>query len=223
MLGTNGNPGTALQACGTGQNMFLGPAAAEGCAALDHIAVVREAQGGNSAAFEELVRNYDQAVLRLALRITGSESDAQDVYQETFLRAYQSLPGFRFECSFYTWIHRITTNVCLDHLRKRQKQQRQVTVVVSEEGEETSLVQYLPDHHPASNPDRWLRTRELRREIARALRELSPRERMVFELKHYENLKLRTVAEMLKTSEGTVKNTLFRATHKLRVALAGMR
>ena len=223
MLGANGNPGTALQSCGSGQGILLPPETDNRFTNLDHFALVREAQGGNSAAFEELVRNYDQAVLRLALRITGSDSDAQDVYQDTFLRAYQSLPGFRFECSFYTWIHRITTNVCLDYLRKRQKQHRQVTVVVSEEGEEAQLVQYLPDHHPASNHDRWLRTRELRREIARALRELSPRERMVFELKHYENLKLRTVADMLKTSEGTVKNTLFRATHKLRLALAGMR
>lgn len=205
--------------------MFLHPArgTAAGSAALDHIALVREAQSGNCAAFEELVRNYDQAVLGLALRITGSESDAQDVYQDTFLRAYQSLPRFRFECSFYTWIHRITTNVCLDYLRKRQKRQRHVTVAVSQDGEETQLVQYLPDHHPASDPERWLRTRELRRQIGRALGQLSPRERMVFELKHYQNLKLRTVAEMLRTSEGTVKNTLFRATHKLRLALAGMR
>lgn len=223
MLAGNTNPGPVLQSCGSGQGILLPPGKANGFASLDHFALVREAQDGNSGAFEELVRNYDQAVLRLALRITGSESDAQDVYQDTFLRAYQSLPSFRFECSFYTWIHRITTNVCLDYLRKRQKQHRHVTVVVSQEGEETQLVHYLPDHHPASDPDRGLRTRELRREIARALKELSPRERMVFELKHYENLKLRTVAEMLKTSEGTVKNTLFRATHKLRLALAGMR
>ena len=190
---------------------------------LDHTWLVREAQQGNAAAFEELVRHYDQPVLRLALRISGSESDAQDIYQEAFLRAYQSLSGFRFECSFYTWIHRITTNVCLDYLRKRQKQQRHVTVVVSPEGEENDVAEYLPDRHPASDPERSLRMRELRLWIAGALQQLSPRERIVFELKHYQDLKLRTVADMLNTSEGTVKNTLFRATHKLRLALAGMR
>lgn len=225
MLVSNGNPDRGLLACGSSQ-AALPPVSTEPTGsfeALDHITLVREAQGGNSAAFEELVRNYDQPVLRLAMRITGSESDAQDVYQESFLRAYQSLPGFRFECSFYTWIHRITTNVCLDYLRRRQKLQRQVTVVVSQEGEETDVVHYLPDHHPASDPDRCLRTRELRKQITRALQALSPRERMVFELKHYENLKLRTVAGMLNTSEGTVKNTLFRATHKLRLALAAAR
>ena len=225
MLASNGNSDRGLLACRSSQ-AALPPAPMEPAGdfvALDHISLVREAQGGNSAAFEELVRNYDQPVLRLALRITGSESDAQDVYQESFLRAYQSLPGFRFECSFYTWIHRITTNVCLDYLRRRRKYQTQVTVVVSQEGEEMEMVQHLPDRHPASDPDRSLRTRELRRQIASALQQLSPRERMVFELKHYENLKLRTVAGMLNTSEGTVKNTLFRATHKLRLALATAR
>src|SRR5579872_1335092 len=225
MLVSNGNSDRAMAACRSGQAALPPPPPTEpsaGFPGLDHITLVREAQRGNSAAFEELVRNYDQPVLRLAMRITGSESDAQDIYQEAFLRAYQSLVGFRFECSFYTWIHRITTNVCLDYLRKRQKQ-RYITVLASPDGEETEIVQYMPDHHPASDPERCLRTRELRARIALALVQLSPRERMVFELKHYHNLKLRTVADMLNTSEGTVKNTLFRATHKLRLALSSLR
>lgn len=221
MLAPNANSDRGMLAVGSSPPMIPLPAEkADGVADLDHITLVREAQKGDSAAFEELVRSYDQPVLRLALRITGSENDAQDIYQDTFLRAYQSLGGFRFECSFYTWIHRITTNVCLDYLRRRQKHQRDINVVVSSEGEETELVAVLPDRHPESDPDRCLRRRELRKQIARAMQQLSPRERMVFELKHYQNLKLRTVADMLRTSEGTVKNTLFRATHKLRVALA---
>jgi RNA polymerase sigma-70 factor (ECF subfamily) len=226
MLVSNGNSDPALLACRSGQAALPSPAQPEqagGLPGMDHITLVREAQRGNSAAFEELVRNYDQPVLRLALRITGSESDAEDIYQDSFLRAYQSLPGFRFECSFYTWIHRITTNVCLDYLRKRQKQQRHASVVVSQDGEETELVQYVPDAHPDSDPERSLRMRELQKQIAGALQELSPRERIVFELKHFQNLRLRTVAGMLNTSEGTVKNTLFRATHNLRLALAGIR
>ncbi len=226
MLVPNGNSERALLACRSQHAALTQPAQPEpagGPPGTDHIMLVREAQRGNSAAFEELVRNYDQPVLRLALRITGSQSDAQDIYQDSILRAYQSLPGFRFECSFYTWIHRITTNVCLDYLRKRQKQQRHASVVVSPDGEETELVQYVPDSHPGSDPERSLRMRELQKQIARALQELSPRERIVFELKHFQNLRLRTVAGMLNTSEGTVKNTLFRATHKLRLALAAVR
>src|SRR5271170_5040787 len=81
--------------------------------------LVREAQEGNRAAFSQLVQTYDQAVVRLALRLTGSESDAQDIHQEAFLRVYKKLDGFRFECAFATWIYRIVTNVCLDHLRRK--------------------------------------------------------------------------------------------------------
>ena len=86
---------------------------------IDDTMLIREAQRGNRAAFEELVRHYDQAVLRLALHLTGTEQDAQDVYQDAFLKAYKNIGSFRFECSFYTWIYRIVTNLCLDHLRKR--------------------------------------------------------------------------------------------------------
>src|SRR3989475_3717230 len=87
---------------------------------IDDTMLIREAQRGNHAAFEELVRHYDQAVLRLALHLTGNEPEAQDVYQDAFLKAYKSIGSFRFECSFYTWIYRIVTNLCLDHLRKKQ-------------------------------------------------------------------------------------------------------
>src|SRR5437868_3260131 len=82
--------------------------------------LIREAQRGNRAAFEELVRQYDGAVLRLAYHLTRSEQDAQDIYQDAFLKAYRNINNFRFECSFYTWIYRIVTNLCLDLLRKRQ-------------------------------------------------------------------------------------------------------
>jgi len=77
---------------------------------IDDTMLVREAQRGNRAAFEELVRHYDQAVLRLALHLTGSEHEAQDIYQDAFLKAYKSIGRFRFECSFYTWIYRIVVD-----------------------------------------------------------------------------------------------------------------
>src|SRR5580700_2984214 len=82
--------------------------------------LVRLAQSGDRIAFETLVRRYDQPVMRLAMHLTGSRESAQDIYQEAFLRAYQNLDRFRFECSFYTWVYRIVTNLCLDHLRKNQ-------------------------------------------------------------------------------------------------------
>jgi RNA polymerase sigma-70 factor (ECF subfamily) len=189
---------------------------------IDDTTLIRDAQRGNHAAFEELVRHYDQAVLRLALHLTGSESDAQDIYQEAFLKAYKNVGNFRFECSFYTWIYRIVTNLCLDHLRKRQVRKEDAPVLTDSDGEEYSLLDRVADDRAGANPERDLMRRELGGRINRALGKLTPRERMVFELKHYHGLKLRTVGEILNTTEETAKNTLFRATQKLRGSLADM-
>ena len=190
---------------------------------VDDNVLIREAQRGNRVAFEELVRQYDQAVLRLALRLTASESDAQDIYQEAFLKAYRNLGGFRFECSFYTWLYRIVTNLCLDHMRKRKVRKEDAPVAMASDGSEINLLDQVSDDRAGANPERDLMRRELGHKIGRALTRLTPRERMVFELKHYQGLKLRTIGEMLHTTEETAKNTLFRATQKLRGALAEMR
>jgi RNA polymerase sigma-70 factor (ECF subfamily) len=190
---------------------------------IDDSLLVREAQRGNRAAFEELVRHYDQAVLRLAMHLTGSEHEAQDIYQEAFLKAYKSVGNFRFECSFYTWIYRIVTNLCLDHLRKKQVRKEDAPVAVDAQGEAYDVLAQVPDGRSGANPERDLMRRELGTRINHALEKLTPRERMVFELKHYQGLKLRTVGEILNTTEETAKNTLFRATQKLRGSLADMR
>lgn len=190
---------------------------------IDDTTLIREAQQGNRAAFEVLVRHYDQSVLRLAYHLTGSESDAQDIYQEAFLKAYKNLGSFRFECSFYTWIYRIVTNLCLDHLRRKTVRKEDAPVATDKSGEEYSLLEQVADRRAGANPERDLMRRELGNKIGAALERLTPRERMVFELKHYHGLRLRTVGEMLNTTEETAKNTLFRATQKLRSALAEMR
>src|SRR5271166_2893403 len=136
---------------------------------IDDTSLIREAQQGNRAAFEVLVRHYDHSVLRLALHLTGSESDAQDVYQEAFLRAYINLGSFRFECSFYTWIYRIVTNLCLDHLRKRSSRMRDLTSTISSDGEEEQILDRLPDRRPGTSPERSLISRELRNHIVSAM------------------------------------------------------
>ena len=200
-----------------------GPVPVARDARVDDAVLIRQAQQGNALAFEELVRHYDRAVLRLAVHLTGSQEDGQDIFQEAFLRAYLNLARFRFECSFYTWIYRIVTNLCLDHLRKRSSRNRDVTTTISPQGEEEEVLDRMPDHRPSASPERSFVGRELRETILRAMGRLSPRERMVFELKHYHGMKLRTVAGILNTTEGTIKNTLFRATHKLRTQLAEVR
>ena len=162
-----------------------------------------------------MVQTYDQAVLRLALRLTGSESDAQDIHQEAFLRAYRKLDGFRFECSFSTWIYRIVTNVCLDHLRRNQVCKKNGRIEVSDD----DFLDQLSDDRRGNNPEHQLLDRELNAHILRALERLTPRERLVFDLKHFQGLKLRSVSEILNVSEGSVKMTFFRATRKLRFQL----
>jgi RNA polymerase sigma-70 factor, ECF subfamily len=190
---------------------------------VDDTELIRQAQRGDRVAFETLVRQYDQAVLRLALHLTGSESDAQDIYQEAFLKAYRHVGNFRFECSFYTWIYRIVTNLCLDHMRRRKTRREDSAVMTDSDGEEYSIIDNVADVRAGANPERDLMRRELGGKINAALERLTPRERMVFELKHYQGLKLRTIGEMLNTTEETAKNTLFRATQKLRGTLVGMR
>jgi RNA polymerase sigma-70 factor (ECF subfamily) len=182
--------------------------------------LVREAQGGNHAAFAQLVHAHDDGVLKLAFRITGSLSDAQDIYQEVFLKAYKKLDCFRFECSFSTWIFRIATNTSLDHLRKHKQRKENDATKVNFEGEDYDLLNQISDDRPACNPEKELLRSELGASISCALRRLTPNEQKVFDLKHLQGMKLRAISEMLNTSEGSVKACLVRATRKLRLQLA---
>jgi RNA polymerase sigma-70 factor (ECF subfamily) len=185
--------------------------------------LIREAQAGSRAAFDALVRQYEHQVLRLALHLTGSEQDAEDIYQEAFLKAYRYMGNFRFECSFYTWIYRIVTNLCLDQLRRKKTRREDQAVVLDHSGDEIDLMSSVSDERAFSNPGKELDRKVLATRIQGALETLTPRERTVFELKHYQGLRLRTIGEMLNTTEETAKNTLFRATKKLRSQLAGLR
>jgi RNA polymerase sigma-70 factor, ECF subfamily len=185
--------------------------------------LIREAQAGSRVAFDTLVRQYEHQVLRLALHLTGSEQDAEDIYQDAFLKAYRYIGNFRFECSFYTWIYRIVTNLCLDQLRRRKTRREDHAVVVDRAGDEIDILAAVSDNRSFSNPARELDRKLLGAKIQSALGKLTPRERMVFELKHYQGLRLRTIGEMLNTTEETAKNTLFRATKKLRAQLAELR
>lgn len=187
------------------------------------MALIREAQAGSRAAFDTLVRQYEQQVLRLALHLTGNEHEAEDIYQEAFLKAFRYLGNFRFECSFYTWIYRIVTNLCLDQMRRRKTRREDHAVFLDRSGDEIDLLASVSDDRSFSNPAKELDRKVLGERIQGALSKLTPRERMVFELKHYQGLRLRTIGEMLNTTEETAKNTLFRATKKLRTQLAELR
>ena len=180
--------------------------------------LIRAAQRGDQDAFEQLVRAHDQSVLRLAMNLLRSTEDARDVYQEAFLRVYRSLDSFRFDCSFQTWLYRIVTNICLDRLRKRKVRKEESAVVETSDGP-IDRMEVFEEEAAHADPERTLWNRELKQRIENALRDLSPRERMVFELRHYQGLRLRNIGDLLGTTEEAAKNCLFRATRKMRVEL----
>lgn len=186
--------------------------------ARDEAALIRAAQKGDQDAFEQLVRTYDQGVLRLAMNLLRSAEDARDVYQEAFLRVYKNLHSFRFDCSFGTWLYRIVTNLCLDHMRRRRVRREESVAAAAEDGS-PDRIENLPEERADANPQRGLLSRELGARIQEALRGLTPRERTVFELRHYHGLRLRAIGEVLGTSEEAAKNCLFRVTQKMRTAL----
>jgi len=188
--------------------------------------LIERAQGGDREAFEELVHRYDRDVLRIALNILHKTEDAHDVYQEAFIKIYKNLNRFRFECSFYTWMYRVVTNVCMDHLRRRSSrpEDQAPEVAANSQGDapSTDFFDRQREERASSDPERLMMGVEIGQRLSAALELLTPRERMVFEMKHYQGLKLRAIGDALGTSEETVKNSLFRATRKLRAQLEGL-
>ncbi len=183
--------------------------------------LIRAAQNGDQEAFERLVRTYDQSVLRIALNLLRSPEDARDVYQEAFLRVYRNLHSFRFDCSFHTWLYRIVTNICLDHLRKRKVRREESSVIETGEGP-VDRMERVEEEAAHADPERTMFSRQLGVRIEAALAALTPRERVVFELRHFQGLRLRNIGEVLGTSEEAAKNCLFRATQKMRTVLGDL-
>ena len=184
----------------------------------DEAALIRAAQQGDQDAFEQLVRAYDQSVLKLAMNLLRSPEDAHDVYQEAFLRVYRNLNNFRFDCSFHTWLYRIVTNLCLDHLRKRKVRKEEPSVLTTPDGL-LDRMDAVPEERVDGDPQRNLFSGQVRQRVREVLGQLTPRERCVFELRHYQGLRLRRIGEILGTTEEAAKNCLFRATQKMRAAL----
>jgi len=140
------------------------------------------------------------------------------VYQEAFLRVFRNLKNFRFDCSFHTWLYRIVTNLCLDQMRKRKVRKEESSQIEGTDGP-VERMDTFQESRAESDPQRSMFAGQLRTRIQTALSGLTARERMVFELRHYQGLKLRNIGEILGSSEEAAKNCLFRATQKMRVAL----
>jgi RNA polymerase sigma-70 factor (ECF subfamily) len=190
---------------------------AQTIAESDAVAVERTLAGDRDA-YRVLVERHSQNVFRLAYRMTGNRPDAEEVVQEAFLRAYQKLGQFAARANFGTWVYRIAANYAIDRMRQRKKEEaRKVQPVLREEGTENDPVTLVQDAAPT--PERLAHNIELRKQMEIALAALSHSERTAFVMRHWEGCAIEEIAEVLKSSSGAAKNTVFRAVQKLRLAL----
>jgi RNA polymerase sigma-70 factor (ECF subfamily) len=177
-------------------------------------AAVERARSGDADAFRVLVERHSRALFRLAFRMTGSESDAEDVVQETFLRAYRQLGKFDERASFGTWLYRIAANYSLDLVRARIRRSEQSPGL--EPGAEDPVLS-ARSGDPA--PDRLALSGEVREHLAAAMDELTAAERTAFVMRHFEGMSIEEVGRMLGCQPGAAKHSVFRAVQKLRRAL----
>lgn len=178
-------------------------------------AIVRRVRDGEVEAFRILVERHSRALYALAHRMTGNAHDAEDIVQESLMRAYRQLRRFESRSEFGTWIHRIGVNCALDHLRSRKSREQ----VIHDGGGEGAgdMVDSLPAHEPA--PDQRLADTQIRNHVEGALGVLSVTERSAFVMRHFQEMPLAEIAQALGINENAVKNTIFRAVQKVRRAL----
>ena len=180
------------------------------------IELIYKAQKGDSFAFEQLMSSYDRQVLSLAYSIVGNPDDAQDIYQEALISAYKSLPKFRMQSDFFTWLYRIAVNKAINFKRKNLKYQNE-SITKSDSDS------YGSDHDLrislSETPEEVTIQNELKELIEEAVLLLSSQERMAFVLCHQQGYKLREAAELMNCSLGTVKSYLFRSREKLKIHL----
>ncbi len=172
---------------------------------------------GNKEAFQELVERYKKKIYFLAYDILGDHHEAEDISQEVFIKVFRSLKNFRRHSKMSSWIYQITTNSCIDALRKRKSKPKislgdfnHISIKNNVEGGSTRI----------QNPELSADASIMQRRIQNALYEVTPRERAVFMMRHYNDLEIKEIAEVLNVSSGTVKSMLFRALNKLRKELS---
>jgi RNA polymerase sigma-70 factor, ECF subfamily len=185
--------------------------------ATEAAAVLARARQGDSDAFRALVEQHSRSVFRLAFRMTGNEQDAEDVVQESFLRAYRQLGRFESRANFGTWLYRIVSNCSVDLMRSKQARHDQVR---GDSLDEAGMELPAAD---VPGPERMAQSAEIDRRVQDALKELSPLERAAFTLRHYEGRSIDEISATLGLGTSAAKHSVFRAVKKLRVALAPLR
>lgn len=185
-------------------------------AETDDRTLVERCQRGELAAYELLVGRYRQRVYALAFSMLRNEQDATDLSQEAFIKAWRAIRGFKKNASFYTWIYRITTNLGIDFVRKRD---RRPTVAFEEtiDPDADANLEVAPSNQPL--PTDELRRKELREQIDAALLELSPEHRVIIQLREFEGLDYAEIAKAVGCQIGTVMSRLHYARKHLQKLL----
>ena len=185
----------------------------------DDAAVVARARGGDPGAFRDLVESHSRHLFHLAYRITGNESDAEDVVQETFLKAYRALPRFEPRANLGTWLRRIAANQALDVMRARRRQGLRAHGSGSAEDPTGSADPLDSLREKGPSPDRLLLSSEVALRVRRAMSLLSPNERAAFVLRHFEDMSNEEIGRALGLRENAAKQSVLRAVRKLRKVL----
>ena len=173
--------------------------------------LVRAAAGGDTEAFERLVRTYENKIYHLALRMCGSADEAADIAQEAFLAAWRGLPSFRGEAGFATWLYRLTSNAAIDYLRRQKKQRGDMSLDDEELG--------LDAVDSGPSPQETAEGSELRSAVAAGFNQLSEGHRQVLVLREIQGLSYEEIASVLELDIGTVKSRISRARSSLRKIL----
>ena len=175
--------------------------------------LIQAARGGDEAAFEQLVRLHEKKIYNLCLRMCGSSEDAAEAAQDTFLALWRGLEGFREDAALSTWLYRLTSNLCIDFLR-REKRRSGLSMTVSLDDEEEGRQADVPDER--FSPEQSAERREVQELIRAGLRSLSEEHRRVLVLRELDGLSYAEIAQLLGLEEGTVKSRIARARLALR-------
>lgn len=176
--------------------------------------LIARAAEGDHHAFVTLVERHRAMVYRIAYQYAGNPQDADDIAQDVFIKVHRSLSGFRQDAQFTSWLYRVAMNACIDHGRRR-------TASVSLDGAQEERAFELPASDPG--PEQRTYGREVRQAVEEAVNQLPPQQRLVFTMRHFEEMKLVDIADALGIAEGTVKRQLHSAVHRLRRVLRSVR
>ena len=177
--------------------------------------LIRRAQRGDADAFEQLLLEHQKNVYNLCYRMAGNPDDAMDLSQETFLRAWRCLDQYQFASAFSTWLYRLCSNICIDCLRRRRRQQTGPLTFEDADGEEQTYA--VPDAQPL--PEEQVELKLTRETLAAAMAQLLPEHRAVLQLRVVNEMSYEQSADVLDSQIGTVKSRLSRARNQLKKIL----